>query len=299
MGSQGEGGIVWCHETWNPIRGCSRMSAGCSNCYAERVAARFSGPGQPYAGLARMTPKGPAWTGKVAFVPEHLEDPIRWKRPRRIFVNSMSDLFHDAVEMDWIVVILDAMRRAPQHRFQVLTKRPETMADILTARPELMDGLGHVWWGTSVENQEVAEARLEALAFVPSPNRWVSAEPLIGPLDLSPWLGGPPTREVGSIGWVVAGGESGPYSRAMAPSWARDLRDQCREAGVPFLFKQWGEWAPEGAAGYSGNPDAEPTPTNEPLVRIGKKKAGRVLDGVTHDGYPAGMVFGQRTGRGE
>ena len=256
--------IEWTDATWNPIRGCSRMSAGCSNCYAERVAARFSGPGQPYEGLARMTPKGAAWTGKVAFVPHVLDQPSRWKRPRRIFVNSMSDLFHEAIEREWLVAILEAMRRAPQHRFQVLTKRPDTMADILTASPELVEGLGHVWWGTSVENQDVAADRLESLVHVPSSNRWVSAEPLIGPLRIGEWMP--------FVGWVVAGGESGYGSRAMRPEWARDLRDECAAAGVPFLFKQWGEHGPE-------------------MVRIGKKVAGRELDGRLWDGYPVGMVF--------
>ena len=285
-------GIEWTDATWNPIRGCSVMSAGCENCYAKAVAARFSGEGQPYEGLAKMTRTGPQWTGKVVLVPEKLEDPVRWKRPRRVFVNSMSDLFHDSVEPEWVEKIVDAMRRAPQHRFQVLTKRPETMADVLTARPEYL--LPHVWWGTSVEDSNVLE-RLDALVAIPSRNLWVSAEPLIGPLDLSHWLKGDwrsgDAEWKHGISWVVAGGESGPRARGMEVAWARALRDQCAAAGVPFLFKQWGEHAQVGErtrvrayaiAGEEAGPDHQ--------VRLGKKNTGRVLDGVTHDGYPRGMV---------
>jgi protein gp37 len=256
------------------------MSEGCRNCYAERVAARFSGEGEPYEGLAHMTAKGPAWTGKVVLVEHMLDQPRRWKKPRRIFVNSMSDLFHDHVEPEWTAAIVEEMRRAPQHRFQVLTKRPETMADVLTAHPEYL--LPHVWWGTSVENQDVARERLEPLCVIPSRNLWVSAEPLIGPLSLAPWLRGDgrsgDAEWKPGIGWVVAGGESGPGARAMLPGWARDLRDECAAARVPFLFKQWGEWGP----GIKGE--------QRGLVRLGKREAGRELDGVTHDGYPDGMV---------
>lgn len=279
-------GIEWTDATWSPIRGCSRVSAGCTNCYAERVAARFSGPGQPYEGLAQMTAKGPAWTGDVSLVPHMLDQPARWKRPRRIFVNSMSDLFHENVQDAWVESIVQAMADAPQHRFQVLTKRPGRMAAWLHRnQDEGHRNLRHVWWGTSVEDQRVATERLGALAGVPSPNRWVSAEPLIGPLDLARWLwadqpGAWPRLNL--IAWVVAGGESGPGARPMQVAWARGLRDQCVASGVPFLFKQWGEWAP-----------ADPVAAEcgaQGLVRIGKRKAGRLLDGRAWDEYPTGML---------
>lgn len=277
--------IEWTDATWNPLRGCSRMSAGCANCYAERVAARFSGQGQPYEGLARMTAKGPAWTGKVALVDHMLDQPRRWQRPRRIFVNSMSDLFHDDVPDEWISRIVSEMAAAPRHRFQVLTKRPGRMADYLQALGgEAMWLLPHVWWGTSVEAADVAEERCQALMMVPSVNLWVSAEPLIGALDLRRWLDVPLARH---IAWVVAGGESGPGARPMALEWARSLRRQCAEARVPFLFKQWGEWGP---GSQDGRHSALAVSADATLYRIGKRNAGRELDGRTWDEYPAGML---------
>lgn len=309
MAKQGPRGISWTDQTWSPIRGCSRVSQACVHCYAERVAARFSGPGQPYEGLARMTPAGPRWTGKVQLVEEHLLDPLRWKRPRRIFVNSMSDLFHEALNDEQIDVVFAVMAMAPEHTFQVLTKRPERMLAYLSGiktvgrrflinsaiervfeSKQLATGksfprfceqwpLPNVWLGVSVEDQATADVRIPLLLQTPAAVRWVSAEPLLGPVDLHDYLAESVCGNCGYMGkesdwesdpdggtahcpkcdsnsseldpeygdpidWVVAGGESGPGARPMHPDWARSLRDQCRAAGVAYFFKQWGEWAP-------------------------------------------------------
>jgi len=258
-------GIEWTDATWNPLRGCSRVSEGCRNCYAERIAARFSGPGQPYEGLAERTAKGPRWTGKVALIESALYHPLRWRKPRRIFVNSMSDLFHQDVPDEWIDRVFAVMALAPQHTFQVLTKRPERMGawfatgldtreeDVATAmrRIDINSGfftdwpLPNVWLGTSVEDQPTADARIPHLLAAPAAVRFVSAEPLLGPVDLTVYMfGAHQTEETDWIArrldWLIVGGESGPGARPMHPDWARSLRDQCAAASVPFFFKQWG-----------------------------------------------------------
>lgn len=215
MSDQRDGGISWTDETWNPIRGCSRVSEGCRNCYAEKVAGRFSGPGLPYEGLVTIGEKGPRWNGTVRLVPEHLGDPLRWKRPRRVFVNSMSDLFHESLPFEAIAAVFGVMAAAPQHTFQVLTKRPkralqffawaerETSAARTARGPsrgqcswpssvgEEGDGLidhpglnrwplPNVWLGVSVEDQATADERIPLLLKCPAAVRWVSYEPALG-----------------------------------------------------------------------------------------------------------------------
>ena len=272
--------IEWTDATWNPVRGCSRVSQGCVNCYAERVARRFAGPGQPYEGL---TNEHGRWNGTVRLVSRALDQPSRWRKPRRIFVNSMSDLFHEALSFEDILGIFQAMAlpECVKHTFQVLTKRPERMAAFMAwagdgrlANQWPWDGqpLDNVWLGVSVEDQATADERIPHLLRVPARVRFLSMEPLLGPVDLTacaPYtLGGDeanpgvmnafnglcfhpltcvdPPRLGGTadgIQWVIAGGESGPNARPMHPQWARSLRDQCAGANVPFFFKQWGEWA--------------------------------------------------------
>jgi protein gp37 len=281
--------IEWCDETWNPIVGCSRTSPGCDGCYAIAVAARNLSPA--HRGLTEKVDGRVDWTGDVRFLPERFDQPLRWRRPRRIFVNSMSDLFHPDVADETILAIFEVMARAPQHTFQVLTKRPQRMADF-TRRlswkgPEnstpYLDATGtpseeplpNVWLGTSIESQTYAW-RSRYLGRTNAAVRWVSAEPLLGPLDLSPYLedgdhhlntDGQPEYVSRSIDWLVVGGESGSRARPMHPVWARYLRDQAADAGVPFLFKQWGEY-------------------DETLTKVGKHQSGRVLDGRTWDEYP-------------
>lgn len=306
MGDQGPNGIAWTDATWNPIRGCTRVSEGCRNCYAESFAARFSGPGRPFEGLALYEHGKPRWTGEVRLISEKIEEPLRWRRARRVFVNSVSDLFHERLSLEAIADVWAVMVLASRHTFQVLTKRPERMHSVLTGdeRAEfahLVDeavesyGLDHrlsrppsyqidapnIWVGVSVENQEAAKERLPALLEVPAAVRWVSAEPLLGPLDLTPWILG--------IDWVVAGGESGTHARPMHPDWVRGLRDQCtRSGGTAFFFKQWGAWGlqrpTEREADWVNQIKGQAFPPK--MWRVGKHAAGRELDGRTWDQFP-------------
>jgi len=269
----GDTAISWTDKTWNPIRGCSRVSAGCQRCYAEIVAARFGGPGQPYEGLAKKIGGEARWTGEVRFIEEHLTDPLRWRKPQRIFVNSMSDLFHEQVEGEWLDRIFAVMALAPQHTFQVLTKRPERMREYLarTARSVAplervaremgytfkftgLDGkeygllpwpIPNVHLGVSVENQATADERIPILLQTPAAVRWISAEPLLGPVDdLCRYLDYPiflppePPGRLTALDWVVVGGESGPGHRPMQIEWLESIVNQCRAEGVPVWVKQ-------------------------------------------------------------
>lgn len=330
--------IEWTDATWNPLRGCARVSNGCQHCYAETVAHRFGGPGQPYEGLTRIVNGRPAWTGEVRLVPEMLDQPLRWRRPRRIFVNSMSDLFHESVPDAFISRVFSVMARAQHHTFQILTKRARRMRDVVSRLSELdvlipdrerpfgcdIRPRENVWLGVSVENQAAADERIPLLLDTPAEVRWISAEPLLGNIDLTmlayypcpnaadgmlmDWETGAYecctdcdhtgiSNEIG-IDWVVAGGESGPDARPMHPDWLRSLRDQCADAGVPFFFKQWGEWSPidcwrnpgvmQAAIRADGSkmPDDEWHEDGQRFLRIGKRVAGRSLDGRLHDAYP-------------
>lgn len=294
--------------TWNPVTGCTKVSAGCDHCYALTLAERFRGtPGHYFEhGF------------DVQLRPDKLDQPLRWKRPRRVFVNSMSDLFHDQVPDEYIARVFAIMALAPQHTFQVLTKRHGRMRALLSnplfwhlvaeqgRAHHIGDGQGwvrvgamlggkplpNVWLGVSAEDQKWADIRIPALLETPAAVRFISAEPLLGPIDLRRAV-----RTLGSerghgltasyvhaggccdrfhgIDWVIVGGESGRGARPMRPDWARSVRDQCRAAGVPFLFKQWGAYGP---ANSTDDPDR--------VIRLGKQKAGRVLDGRTWDEFP-------------
>ena len=280
--------IEWTDATWNPVRGCTRVSPGCGGpnrqggCYAEKIAARFSDPDQPFHGFAIRTPHGGQWTGKLALVEDALTLPLRWKRPRRIFVNSMSDLFHENLPDEAIDAVFCVMSAADHHQFQVLTKRSDRMRryfsvdriDRLAARSRQMFERGilpnhgltawpipNVWLGVSAEDQERADERIPDLLRTAAGVRFVSAEPLLGPIDLSPkdrvaemlsrWYGpdgfdetgSQPVRERASwlfpkIDLLIAGAESGPRARDCDIEWVRSLRDQCVRAGVAFFWKQ-------------------------------------------------------------
>lgn len=349
--------IEWTNATWNPLRGCTRVSEGCRNCYAERISARFSRSGQPYAGLADMTEHGPRWTGEVRLLPEELHVPLRWRRPRMVFVNSMSDLFHEKVPDEYIAAIFGVMAMSPQHTYQILTKRPVRMvewfdkvgsdpASVLTDgayRYSLCDGetecaianyvngwsrwrgmpddgnplngtvrrwpLPNVWIGVSVENQEAADDRIPYLLKVPAAVRFLSCEPVLGPVDVRKWIGASGNMlkvgyTYGYINWVVAGGESGPGARPMHPDWVRSLRDQCAQAGVPFFFKQWGEWVPNAQEYGCHRPEIN---YNRPhtmvgevsMVRAGKHTAGAVLDGREWREWPVGCMNDDRAEEGQ
>lgn len=389
--------IEWTDATWNPITGCSIVSPGCANCYAMKLAGTRLKHHPSREGLTRDSKAGPVWTGEVRFNAEWLDQPLRWTKPRMIFVCAHGDLFAEGVPDEWIDQVFAVMALCPQHTFQVLTKRPERMREYLRGErdsrvasrvtdypirdkammqrmlreiddawpvipegdPEWPDGLRirrwplpNVWLGVSVEDQRRADERIPILLDTPAAIRWISAEPLLGPVDLEPWLHWPSTLvemqdgssfgcvecddrcdhcpkdkavyrcEVGpsdadgvpafvtdermTIDWVVAGGESGQDARPMHPDWARSLRDQCAAAGVPFVFKQWGEWTDgqnveryrgmidvadyfdgvwhygrESLSRTDGHIDDEPE-----VYRTGKRAAGRLLDGVEHNGYP-------------
>ena len=213
--------IEWTDATWNPVRGCTKISPGCAHCYAETFAERFRGvEGHPYE-------RG----FDLRLVPGKLGDPLRWASPKMVFVNSMSDLFHRDVPDEYVERVCRVMALAHWHTFQVLTKRAERMRDLLRGRLRFAGDLPHVWWGVSVENRRHGVPRIGVLRQAPAAIRFLSVEPLLedlGPLDLS------------GIGWVIVGGESGHGARPLAAAWVERLRDQCAAAGVPFFFKQWG-----------------------------------------------------------
>ena len=276
--------IEWAEESWNPVTGCSPISAGCQNCYARRMAQRLKGR----FGYPEDDPF------KVTFHIDRLDQPHRWKKPRRIFVCSMSDLFHKDVKGDWMWRILDSAYDSPsyhRHLFLFLTKRPEKMAAEMDnwMRCKALSSLPKRWWlGITAENQQTADERIPILLQIPAAKRFVSIEPMLGPIDLAGDDGGQPyfpfDNEEGTVtsglDWVIVGGESGSRARPMHPDWVRSVRDQCQEARVPFFFKQWGEW--ELAPWAFG----DPSPLNKTIVydgkifeKIGKKEAGRLLDG--------------------
>ena len=295
--------IEWTQKVWNPVRGCSRVSRGCERCYAEKQAHRFSGTGQPYEGLTKLTSDGPRWTGIVRFVPDQLNVPMKWRKPVRVFVNSMSDLFHESLDFEDIWKVFDMMSMAHQfrgHIFQILTKRPARMKEFvewvaveLRKIKESKSGMTiawpplGVWLGVSVEDQKSAEERIPILLETPALIRWLSVEPLLGPVLLKRWLDK-------GIHWVVAGGESGHGARPMHPRWARVIRDHCEFAGVPFFFKQWGNWISVDQLEYimQQGERFERRPKEywfddcTICFEVGKKFAGRLLDGREHNEYP-------------
>ncbi|MHA0288296.1 DUF5131 family protein [Mycobacterium sp. C3-094] len=246
--------IEWTDRTWNPLSGCTKVSPGCNNCYAETIARRFAG--------TKAYPNG----FDVTLRPERLNEPLRWRKPAMVFVNSMSDLFHDDVSDDYIAQVFGVMAASPRHTFQVLTKRHGRMRSLLNSYTFWMsvcyyerkialaqgftgDGphigvnnpLPNVWLGVSVENQRWADIRIPALLGTPAAVRFISAEPLLGHIDLYRHLVGLQSK---MLHWVIVGGESGHRARPMNPRWVRGLRDQCTTADVAFFFKQWGEWGP-------------------------------------------------------
>lgn len=307
--------IEWTDATWNPATGCTKISPGCAHCYIDRTPAfRIAG---------RKFVKGHI---PLQLHPDRLDKPLHWRRPRMVFVNSLSDLFHKDVPFDFVDRVFAVMALCPQHTFQILTKRPERMAEYFSSRTAVMNlhwlvgpgisthdeveewcrqngitrkererrrhishyhyypgecrvppwPLPHVWLGTSVEDQKRADERIQHLRRCPAAVRFLSCEPLLGPLTL----------DLDGIQWVIAGGESGPNARPTHPDWIRSLRDQCTEAGVPFFFKQWGEWVPSDqypaeldGVRLSRFPRRTLEPGHQHVFRVGKKRAGRLLDG--------------------
>lgn len=237
--------IEWTSATWNPVTGCTRASDGCDNCYAVTLTKRLAAMGQvKYQGLVNH--KKRHFNGKIKVHRELLDEPLRWRKPRTVFVNSMSDLFHEKVDDEIILEVFDVMRRAKQHSFQILTKRAERLEMI----DKLVDWPDNVWMGVSVENESTLW-RTDHLKRTGAKIRFLSLEPLLGPLH---------NLRLTKIHWVIVGGESGPKARPMHKSWVMEIRDKCRKQKVPFFFKQWGG--------------------------KNKKEAGRVLNGRTWDEMP-------------
>jgi protein gp37 len=233
--------IEWTDATWNPVRGCTKISPGCAHCYAETFAERFRGvKGHPYEqGF------------DLRLVPNKLCEPLRWRTPKMIFANSMSDLFHEDVPEDYILAVARVMVAANWHTYQVLTKRSERLRELLNAKLSFAAKRPHIWWGVSVENQEYGFPRLRELQTARASVRFLSVEPLLEDLG---------TLDLTGIDWVIVGGESGPGARPMQTEWVTSIRDQCKKAQVPFFFKQWGG--------------------------VRKSLAGRTLEGRTYDEFP-------------
>lgn len=324
--------IEWTDATWNPVTGCTKVSQGCKYCYAERQ-------------FPRVYKKDMRQFTDVMCHPERLVHPIRWKNPRKIFVNSMSDLFHEDVPFQFIASVFAIMGVTTRHTYQILTKRPKRMLEFFEwAHEEIpayvyadekifdhfpndiewkplrgnhggYDNCGpaypyeNVWIGVSVEDQETANERIPLLLQAPAAVRWISAEPLLGPIDLyeaGMKLDGKLNHFTGErafLKWVVVGGESGPKARPMHPQWVKDIRDQCVTADIPFLFKQWGQWVPVDLTTSNGITDwmivdkagdidipDNRTPREDlgeiAMWNTSKKKAGRLLDGKLWDQYP-------------
>lgn len=306
----GKTSIEWADVVWNPVTGCTKVSQGCKFCFAESIANRFWGE-------RKFT--------DVQMHPERLEYPNHWTKPRRVFVNSMSDLFHEKVTDSFIANVFAVMALNPRHTFMVLTKRPDRMMEFVKRFPTSNGPIANIWLGVSVENQQAADERIPLLLQTPAVVRFISAEPLLGPVDLDMVFrvpdGGayhyntltgenwPFTTEAvygPHLDWIICGGESGPHARPMRPNWARSLRDQCQKAGVPFFFKQWGEWGSledhPGTGYLVGDKrtgffeDQWPKDSRfcvggvsshgQHMVCVGKKSAGRKLDGVEWLQFP-------------
>ena len=232
--------IEWTESTWNPVRGCTRVSEGCRFCYAERIASRFAREGLAYEGIAKMTKAGPRWTNRIQLVRHLLEQPLKWKKSRSIFVNSMSDLFHEDVPFAYIQEVFGVMERADWHQFQVLTKRAEHLAEL---SPKLVWS-PNVWMGVSVESVDYT-FRIDCLRDTPAQTKFLSLEPLLGGLG---------NLKLDGIDWVIVGGESGPNARPMKEEWVTDIRNQCRAASVPLFVKQMGtDWARKQGRGGKGD----------------------------------------------
>lgn len=270
--------IEWCQESWNPVTGCSPVSEGCQNCYARRMAQRLKGRyGYPADDPFRVT-----------FHPDRLDQPLKWKKPRLIFVCSMGDLFHSKVKSQWLAHIWSTIHRCPQHFFLLLTKRPERMVNwINTISWYDTETAKNVGLGVTAENQKRADERIPILLQIPAAVRFVSLEPMLGPVDLKPyffdWNAGLHIKKMDSLIWVICGGETGPGARAMHPDWPRLIRNQCQKARVPFFFKSWGRHVPaESGSVYALLDYGEP----QFYVKRDKTNNHRLLDGRTWDEYP-------------
>lgn len=308
--------IEWATDSWNPIVGCSKCSPACDHCYAEKMAVRLAAMGQS---RYKVVIDGKNWNGRLHFDHTTLDSVMHWKKPRRIFVTSMGDAFHESVPFHWIDQIFDMVRNCPLHTFIILTKRADRMLNYLASLEiDRFDVVyPNVWCGVTICNQQEANEKIPLLLQVPAAVRFVSIEPILGKIDLTTikWVDtsykgrgqcvlhfdalhnnhpdSPFNKQ--KLDWVICGGESGPGARPVQPDWVRSLRDQCKAHDVPFMFKQWGEFAPENAILDDGSPLHDSFRRNavkhicdngEYVYRVGKHRTTRTLDGVIHDEYP-------------
>lgn len=319
--------IEWTEKTWNPLAGCTRVSAGCENCYAEIMAHRLMHMGQEkYAGTVKKTAGGKIqWTGKINLDEKALAIPYLTKKPTFFFVNSMSDLFHENVPFAFIEKVYRVMAENAQHTFQVLTKRSKRMFEFFewlagcvknagidsvpTQSSNIMDyliALPNVWWGVSVENQESANERIPYLLQIPATVRFLSCEPLLGYIDLTSIAQKDGTGKIicyyqvlhpiidagdgsrKSIDWIIAGGESGHNARPMHPDWVIGLKNQCVIYDVPFFFKQWGEWAPHMLSKAKALKSVMHNGFGQDMCKVGKKASGSKLQGIEYKQFPKG-----------
>ncbi len=290
--------IEWTDKTWNPVTGCSKISEGCQNCYAERMSKRLAGR----CGYQKENPFS------ITFHPDRLTEPGKWKSTKKIFVCSMGDLFHEDVDYEYILSVFGRMNAYSHHTFQILTKRPERLLEFcatygLLPDPELggMTGSGeiiprNVWIGITAENQEQADKRIPILLQIPTTVKFVSIEPMLSAVNIEKYLVSEP-----KINWVICGGETGPGARPMHPGWVAELHDQCINAEVPFFFKQWGAWCPR-SNGYTHddkvprirlswngkNDQTDPESDGDAawVNMVGKKRAGNLLDGKLYQKFP-------------
>jgi protein gp37 len=295
--------IEWTEETWNPVVGCTKVSQGCKHCYAKTLHDK-----RHVAALAgkMVAPQYAQPFEVVQLMGERLTKPLKKQQPTVYFVNSVSDLFHEDIPLEYIATVFAVMAATQRHTYQVLTKRPARAREFfdwfpthytgprraqapwdsddlekrLKAAPETVWPLRNVWLGVSVENQKAADERIPLLLSTPAAVRWLSMEPLLGTVRIAEYLPNPlwndlPSWRTPTLDWIVVGGESGDGARPMHPRWARDIRDECRVGSVPFFFKQWGDWAPTGSM-----------PNYVVMERVGKKAAGRQLDGREWNEYP-------------
>lgn len=301
-------------ETWNPIVGCSKVSPGCDNCYALKMAKRIAGMERATGRINYRATLMPdenniqkEWNGHTFLVNEAFQKPASWKSKRMVFVNSMGDLFHEGHLYEWIDHVFTVMSDNDQHIYILLTKRPEKMLKFWQWKRD-QHGIDwrpkdNVWIGVTAENQEQADKRIPILLQIPASKRFVSIEPMLGPVDLINLDNGKAdafNHSNGQLDWVICGGETGHKARPMHPDWVRSLRDQCKAADVPFFFKQWGEWESSWGAGnhlinvntgevIKGNHNdvrAWKIGGWEPVLRVGRKAAGNTLDGQQHHEWP-------------
>ena len=334
--------IEWTNETWNPIIGCNKISPGCDNCYAEKMAHRLKFNPKTVGKYYFITNNG-KWTGEMHAFVDEFQKPLQWKNPRMIFVCSMGDLFHESVPFEWINRVFAVIASCQHHTFQILTKRPKRMKEYFDyinqesikyharevrnisyaeSRINVMLSdisnlkikdrkfpFNNLWLGVTTENQEQANKRIPILLQIPAAIRFVSCEPMLSNIDLTrvskltglglkyinslsgiEWYNDIDSNNYnnwyGKLDWVICGGESGPKARPMHPNWVKSLRDQCKNAEVPFFFKQWGEWTTSFMVPVDLSKVKNTSIDNTTYYKVGKKKAGRKLNGVEYNEFP-------------